>query len=56
MWLSADDLVSAFYLFALPPGWPEMMTFAEKVSWRSLGVEREGDTYIGAAVLPMGWA
>ena len=54
--MSADDLVSAFYLFALPPGWPEMMTFAEKVQWRSLGFDREGETYFGAAVLPMGWA
>ena len=30
--MSAHDLASAFNLFALPPGWPEMMTFAEKVS------------------------
>lgn len=42
--MSADDLVSAFYLFALPPDWPEMMTFSEKVRWRSLRVDREGHT------------
>lgn len=33
-----------------------MMTFAEQVSWMSLGREREGLTYIGATVLPVGWA
>lgn len=53
--LSADDLCSAFYLFALPPGWSRMMVFREKVPWKSLGEDRPGDTWIGAKVLPMGW-
>ena len=54
--LSADDLVSAFYLFALPAEWSRLMCFSGKVSWKSLGYEREGQVYVGATVLPMGWA
>lgn len=53
--ISAEDLVSAFYLFALPEGWSKMMCFERPVTWKALGEEREGSTYIGAAVLPMGW-
>eukprot|EP00438_Fugacium_kawagutii_P027179 Skav234838 [mRNA] locus=scaffold1428:135350:140785:- [translate_table: standard] len=54
--ISADDLCSAFYLFALPPGWSKLMVFRQKVPWRCLGVEKEGETWVGAKVLPMGWA
>jgi len=54
--MSADDLVSAFYLFAMPPGWSQMMAFSMKVPWTVLGVEKEGDVYVGAKVLPMGWS
>ena len=54
--LSADDLVSAFYLFALPTEWSRLMCFSGKVSWKSLGYEREGQVHVGATVLPMGWA
>eukprot|EP00438_Fugacium_kawagutii_P004408 Skav228593 [mRNA] locus=scaffold1161:70199:75552:+ [translate_table: standard] len=54
--VSADDLVAAFYLFGLPRGWSRMMTFGPKVSWKKLGIDREGDVHIGARVLPMGWA
>eukprot|EP00438_Fugacium_kawagutii_P032030 Skav203167 [mRNA] locus=scaffold371:249779:253293:+ [translate_table: standard] len=54
--VSADDLVAAFYLFALPPGWSRLMTFGPKVPWRKLGVEKPGSVHIGARVLPMGWA
>ena len=54
--LSADDLVAAFYLFALPAGWSKLMTFATKVPWKILGIEKEGAVHIGAKVLPMGWA
>eukprot|EP00438_Fugacium_kawagutii_P020958 Skav211849 [mRNA] locus=scaffold305:925833:932175:+ [translate_table: standard] len=54
--VSADDLVSAFYLFSLPPGWSRMMTFGPKVEWKALGVDRPGSVHIGARVLPMGWS
>eukprot|EP00438_Fugacium_kawagutii_P012525 Skav208185 [mRNA] locus=scaffold2530:386691:389727:+ [translate_table: standard] len=54
--MSTDDLIAAFYLFELPRGWSKMMTFSQPVSWRSLGVEREGKVLVGAKVLPMGWA
>ena len=54
--VSAEDLVAAFYLFALPPGWSRMMCFGEKVPWTSLGISRPGSVYLGARVLPMGWA
>eukprot|EP00438_Fugacium_kawagutii_P000873 Skav218505 [mRNA] locus=scaffold1564:7454:12902:+ [translate_table: standard] len=54
--LSADDLVAAFYLFALPRGWSRMMTFGPKIPWRKLGIDRDGDVHIGARVLPMGWS
>ena len=53
--ISAEDLVSAFYLFALPEDWSRMMCFERKVSWKALGRDQDGETYIGAAVLPMGW-
>jgi len=32
------------------------MTFATKVPWKILGIEKEGAVHIGAKVLPMGWA
>ena len=54
--LSADDLVSAFYLFALPEEWSRLMCFSGKVRWKSLGYEKEGLVHVGATVLPMGWA
>ena len=53
--MSAEDLVAAFYLFRLPQGWAERMCFQRKVPFQSLGIDQEGDTYIGATVLPMGW-
>ena len=49
-------IVSAFYLFALPEEWSRLMCFSGKVSWRALGYDRDGQVYVGATVLPMGWA
>ena len=54
--VSAEDLVSAFYLFTLPEAWSHLMCFERTVKWRMLGVERDGETYVGASVLPMGWS
>ncbi|CAJ1461453.1 unnamed protein product [Effrenium voratum] len=54
--MSADDLVAAFYLFALPRGWSRLMCFGGPVAWKSLGYAREGRVRVGATVLPMGWA
>lgn len=48
--MSAEDLV------ALPPGWSRLMCFANKISWTAPGVSRPGSVYLGAKVLPMGWA
>ena len=53
--LSGDDLVSSFYLFKLPPKWHPFLAFEKEVSWRSLGVDREGSTYLASSVLPMGF-
>ena len=54
--VSAEDLVAAFYLFALPPAWTKLMAFQKKVSWKALGFDKPGTTRVGACVLPMGWA
>ena len=54
--VSAEDLVAAFYLFALPPEWSKLMAFQKKVAWKDLGFEKPGTTRVGACVLPMGWA
>ena len=54
--ISAEDLVAAFYLFALPPRWSKLMTFQKMVKWADLGIDREGWTRLGSAVLPMGWS
>ena len=53
--ISGDDLVSSFYLFKLPPAWYPYLAFERGVRWRSLGVDREGTTYMASAVLPMGF-
>ncbi len=54
--VSAEDLVSAFYLFSLPEAWSHLMCFERVIKWRSLGVDKDGETYLGASVLPMGWS
>ena len=54
--ISAEDLVAAFYLFAIPPSWSKLMTFQKLVTWKQLGVDREGSVRVGSAVLPMGWS
>ena len=56
MRISAEDLVAAFYLFALSEEWSQLMCFEKKISWKSLGQDRPGSTWIGACVLPMGWS
>ena len=54
--MSAEDLVSAFYLFGLPEPWTQLMSFQKPTSWKALGFDKEGHTLVGACVLPMGWA
>ena len=54
--ISGDDLVSSFYLFKMPPAWLPYLAFERSVSWKALGIEKEGHTYISAAVLPMGFS
>ena len=52
--ISGDDLVSSFYLFRLPACWLPYPAF-ERPKTRALGVDKEGDTFLGASVLPMGF-
>eukprot|EP00438_Fugacium_kawagutii_P030064 Skav225587 [mRNA] locus=scaffold901:108728:113061:+ [translate_table: standard] len=54
--ISGDDLCSSFYLFRLPDAWRPFLSFERSVSWRALGVDRDGDTYMAPVVLPMGFA
>ena len=53
--LCGDDLQSSFYLFSLPDTWLPFMGFEKRVSWQDLGVDCPGDTWLAAAVLPMGF-
>ena len=55
MFLSGEDLTSAFYLFRLPAAWSEYMVLDMPVPRASLGLPGEGTTYVGLTVLPMGW-
>ena len=54
--ISGDDLVSSFYLFKLPDSWLPYLTFEKEISWRALGIDREGSTFLAASVLPMGFS
>ena len=54
--ISGDDLVSSFYLFKMPAAWLPYLAFERPVLWKDLGVEQEGETWLAAAVLPMGFA
>eukprot|EP00438_Fugacium_kawagutii_P027760 Skav215993 [mRNA] locus=scaffold4693:119449:124700:+ [translate_table: standard] len=54
--ISGDDLCSSFYLFRLPDVWKPFLSFERPVAWRALGVDRDGDTYMAAVVLPMGFS
>eukprot|EP00435_Cladocopium_sp_Y103_P040942 s793_g11.t1 len=54
--ISGDDLVSSFYLFRMPDAWKPFLSFERAVSWRALGVERDGETFLSSAVLPMGFS
>ena len=54
--ISGDDLVSSFYLFQLPLEWAPLLTFEKPISWKALGVDRAGQTFLGSAVLPMGFS
>ena len=56
--VSGDDLVSCFYLFAIPYEWSRFFAFRKKVR-RGL-VDPHGDpseeVYIASRVIPMGWS
>lgn len=56
--ISGDDLVSCFYLFAIPYEWSRYFAFRKKVR-RGL-VDSHGDpneeVYIASKVIPMGWS
>ena len=54
--ISGDDLVSSFYLFKMPAAWLPYLAFERSVSWRALGIEKDGATFLSAGVLPMGFS
>ena len=57
--ISQSDMVSAFYLFSLPPEWSRLLCFNLKFLPSELGLEEAfGDEplYLSCKVLPMGWA
>ena len=54
--VSGEDLTSAFYLFRLPEVWAEYMVIEKEISFKDLGIEKEGTTRLGVTVLPMGWS
>ena len=57
--LFQSDMVSAFYLFHLPPGWSRMLCFNLKFKAVEVGVQERFDgeeVYLSCNVLPMGWA
>lgn len=53
--VSGDDLTAAFYLFRLPPTWPQYLVLRKPVPWNIFEPDRPGETLVGLAVLPMGW-
>ena len=40
----------------MPKEWVPYLAFEREVSWKALGVDREGSTLLGSAVLPMGFS
>ena len=54
--ISGDDLVSSFDLFKMPAAWLPYLAFERSVSWRALGIEKDGATFLSAGVLPMGFS
>ena len=47
---------SSFYLFKMPAEWLPYLAFERSVSWRALGIEKDGVTFLSAGVLPMGFS
>ena len=57
--LCQSDMVSAFYLFSLPPEWSELLCFNLSTTGEKLGLlgeERQKVYHLGCKVLPMGWS
>ena len=52
----AEDLVSAFYLLALPESWSVYFTFEKLVPRWVFGLEGNGVVYVKSRVLPMGFS
>ena len=53
--IDSEDLTSCFNLFRLPKAWSGMSVFAKRVSARVFGGPATEMTYVGMAVVPMGW-
>ena len=54
--MSGDDLNSAFYLFRLPPAWPNYLALRKPVPWEIFEPGKPSETLVGLCVLPMGWS
>ena len=51
-----SDMTSAFYLFALPQEWSELLCFNLSCRGEDLGLVSGRRYFLGCAVLPMGWS
>eukprot|EP00435_Cladocopium_sp_Y103_P054777 s1675_g18.t1 len=54
--ISGDDLTAAFYLFRLPPCWPQYLVLRKPVPRSLFEPGKTGETLVGLNVLPMGWS
>ena len=54
--MSQGDMQSAFYLFAMPPGWEQFFCFNYKVSGKLIGLDPNTEYRPSCKVLPMGWS
>ena len=44
----------AYYVLVMPDEWGAFMTFRMPVLWKSLGINKPGETYVCSRVLAMG--
>ena len=51
-----SDMSSAFYLFAIPPGWSRVMAFNIKFRGSDIGLNSDQWFRPACAVIPMGWS
>ena len=54
--LSAEDFVASFCLLSQLSLWHRWFTFLTPVRARDVGIDQDGDVYLAAVVLPMGFS